>query len=98
MLQRVGPTGAQLRREIDAADPERLEEVGGLVGSAKTGERLERRQCAQELGLVVVVLIGSRRRVEPEAAQLLTSEAPGGLLQVGVGLQRQGRLYREHLE
>ncbi len=83
---------------LEGVDLEGGEELGRGVGGAEAAQALEGGEGADELGLVVGVLVVAVRGVERDAAGLLVGVAGPGLLEVGVDLEGEGVGGGEELE
>ncbi len=77
---------------------ERIEERSGTGERTEPALGLERRQRADQFGLVVRVSIGPVGGIDRDALFVLVDESGLGPLQRGVCLDRQGDLGCEHLE
>ncbi len=87
---------AQLRRDLGPCH--RLEVAGDLVERPEALEGRERRQRADELGLVVGVAVVAARGVHGDALGVLSRPAAAGLVVAGVGLDRERLRGRQYLE
>ena len=87
---------AQLRRDLGPGD--RLQVAGHLVERPEALQGGERRQRADQLGLVVGVAVVAAGGVHGHTLGVLSRPAAAGLLVAGVGLDGERLRGRQHLE
>ena len=83
---------------LEGVDLQRLQRAAASVGGAEAAQALERRERADQFGLVVGVLVVALRRVERDAGALLVRVPLPRLGEVGVDLEGQGGAGGEQLE
>src|ERR1043165_1404825 len=67
----LGVGAQQIGVRLEAVDAEAFEELGGFLGCAEAAQTVERRERADQFGLVVGVLVVAVRGVDRDAALLL---------------------------
>ena len=87
----VGRCAQGRERRLELGHRERVEEAERLLDAAKAGERLERSERAEELGLVRTVLVVAVRSVDRDAARIFVVEPRVRLLERRVRLKRERR-------
>ncbi|CAM5708837.1 hypothetical protein SGRIM128S_09640 [Streptomyces griseomycini] len=95
-LRGVGVQQVDVR--LEGVHAEAVEEFGGAQRVAEAAQAVELGEGADQLGLVVGVLVVAVRGVEGDAAALLVRVALPGLVQVGVDLEGEGCAGGEELE
>jgi hypothetical protein len=88
----------RIEQRLELAQIEGVERAQDLLDRAEAIECAERRQCADQLGLVIRVPVAAMRRVERNARGILASEADPSLLEAGMGLDRERLPRGQHLE
>ncbi|GAA3099824.1 hypothetical protein GCM10020254_51640 [Streptomyces goshikiensis] len=88
----------QVHVRLEGVDVEAVEEGRGLQGPAESAQPAEGGERADQLGLVVGVLVVAVTGVHGDAARLLVGEAGARLGQVGVDLEGERGAGGEELE
>ena len=94
----LGAGAEQVHVRLEGVDAEGGYQVRGLGGPAEAAQAVEGRERADQLGLVVGVLVVAVRRVDRDAAALLVGVALLRLGEVGVDLEGERGAGGEQLE